>query len=175
MLIASNTPTFLIAETRPILSTGNTAPAAQPERVDPLAKVLERQKSLSAPAWVGKELLIAPGDSLEQDHETVFPFSVLNSSNRIIELLPPQLELTGTTHGHGGKRLKAEPIPVSEYRLTARHLEPGQRADGVIVFQRPAFKESTDQLQLQLAEADQVDRPISLPIPFITSSQGGAQ
>jgi hypothetical protein len=54
-------------------------------------------------------------------------------------------------------------------------LAPGQRADAVIAFQRPAFKESTDQLQLQLAEVDQVDRPISMPIPFIASSQGGAQ
>jgi hypothetical protein len=54
-------------------------------------------------------------------------------------------------------------------------LRPGERADGVIVFERPSFKESAEKLQLQLAEAEQVDRPILVPVPFIASSQGGVQ
>jgi len=69
----------------------------------------------------------------------------------------------------------AEPIPISEYRMTSRRLVPGQRADGVVVFERPTFKESTENLELQLARADQVDRPILLPVPFTTASQGGVQ
>jgi hypothetical protein len=106
------------------------------------------------------------GDSLEMNHQTILSFSVLNDSKRVIELLPPQLELTGNAHSNGGKRIKGDPVAISDYRLTTRRLQPGQRADGVIVFERPSFKESTEKLQLQLAEAEQVDRPILLPIPF---------
>ena len=115
------------------------------------------------------------GDSLEIDHQTILSFSVLNDSKRVIELLPPQIELTGTAHGNGNKRIKGDPVAISDYRMTARRLEPGQRADGVIVFERPSFKESSEKLQLQLAQAEQVDRPILLPVPFTASSQGGAQ
>jgi hypothetical protein len=40
---------------------------------------------------------------------------------------------------------------------------------------KTAFKESTEKLQLQLAAADQVDRPILLPVPFTATIQGGVQ
>ncbi len=59
--------------------------------------------------------------------------------------------------------------------MTARRLAPGERADGVVVFERPAFKESTEKLALQLAQADQVDHPILLPVPFTAATQGEAQ
>jgi len=120
-------------------------------------------------------MLVALGESVETSHQTVLGFSVLNDSKRVIELLPPQLELTGTAHGKGGKRIKGDPVAISDYRMTTRRLQPGERADGVIVFERPSFKKSAEQLQLQLAEAEQVDRPILLPVPFIASSQGGVQ
>jgi hypothetical protein len=45
-------------------------------------------------------------------------------------------------------------------------LEPGGRADGVVVFDRPNFKQSMEKLFLQLAQADQVDRPILIRLPF---------
>jgi hypothetical protein len=109
------------------------------------------------------------------NHQTILGFSVLNDSKRVIELLPPQLELTGTAHGKGGKQIKGDPVAISDYRMTTRRLRPGERADGVIVFERPSFKESAEKLQLQLAQAEQVDRPILLPVPFIASSQGGVQ
>jgi hypothetical protein len=118
---------------------------------------------------------VALGESLEMNHQTILSFSVLNDSKRVIELLPPQLELTGTAHGKGGKRIKGDPVAISDYRMTTRRLWPGERADGVIVFERPSFKESTEKLQLQLAQAEQVDRPIFLPVPFTPNSQGGTQ
>jgi hypothetical protein len=172
---SSDRQSFLIAETHPILSAASNGPPSRPEKPDLVAQELEKQKSLSTPAWEGKEVLAAVGASVKRDHQTVLGFSILNSSSRTIELLPPQVELTGTGHGNGGKRIKAEPVAVSEYRMTTRRLAPGERADGVVVFERPAFKESSEQLQLQLAQAEQVDRPILLPVPFTTTSQGGAQ
>jgi hypothetical protein len=175
MLISPDKQSFLIADTRPVSSTAVAVSPSQPDRPDPLAKELEKQKVLPSPAWQGKEMLVALGDSVETNHQTVLGFSVLNESKRVIELLPPQLELTGTAHGKGGKRIKGDPVAISDYRMTTRRLQPGERADGVIVFERPSFKESAEQLQLQLAEAEQVDRPILLPVPFIASSQGGVQ
>jgi hypothetical protein len=175
VVISPEKQSFLIADTRPASSTALAVSPSQPDRPDPLAKQLEKQKVLPSPAWQGKELLVALGESLEMNHQTILSFSVLNDSKRAIELLPPQLELTGTAHRKGGKRIKGDPVAISDYRMTTRRLQPGQRADGVIVFERPSFKESTEKLQLQLAQAEQVDRPIVLPVPFIASSQGGVQ
>jgi hypothetical protein len=170
----SDQQNFLIAETHPIPTTSSSSPAS-PAKLDLIARELEKQKSLSTPTWEGKEVLAAVGASVKRDHQTVLGFSILNSSNRTIELLPPQVELTGTGHGKNANRIKAEPVAVSEYRMTSRRLAPGERADGVVVFERPAFKESSEKLQLQLAQAEQVDRPILLPVPFTASSQGGSQ
>jgi hypothetical protein len=175
LLISPDKQNFLIADTRPISSTALAVSPSQPDRPDPLAKQLEKQKVLPAPAWQGKEMLVALGDSVETKHQTVLSFSVLNDSKHVIELLPPQLELTGTARGKGEKRIKGDPVAISDYRMTTRRLRPGERADGVIVFERPSFKESAEKLQLQLAQAEQVDRPILLPVPFIASSQGGVQ
>ena len=103
-------------------------------------------------------------------------FSVLNHSNRVIELLPPQIELSGVAmHTKGKGRTKAEPVAIFEYRVTSRRLAPGERADGVVMFERPAFKESSEKLQLQLTEASRVDQPIVVPIPFTATIIGGGQ
>jgi hypothetical protein len=171
----SDRQSFLIAETRPILPDASGSPSSRPEKPDLIARELEKQKSLSTPKWEGKEILAAVGASMKRDHQMVLGFSILNSSSRTIELLPPQVELTGTGHGNGSKRTKAEPVAVSGYRMTTQRLAPGERTDGVVVFERPAFKESSEKLQLHLAQAEQVDRPILLPVPFTADSQGGAQ
>lgn len=173
MVIDPEAQSFAIAEIRPTSTTGPLSSA--PPRPDPLARELTRQRSLSSPDWKGKEILAATGASVGEHHQTILGFSVLNSSKRVVELLPPQIELSGIPHGKGSKHTKAEPVAVAEYRMTTRRLEPGQRADGVVVFERPAFKESSERLQLQLAESEQVDRPILLPVPFTATSVGGTQ
>ena len=175
VVISPNRESVLIADTRSVSSRVPANSLIPPDRPDPLVKQLEKQKVLASPAWQGSEMRAALGDSLETSHQTILAFSVLNDSKRVVELLPPQLELTGTAHGNGGKRIKGVPIAISDYRMTTRRLQPGERADGVIVFERPSFKESAEKLQLQLAEAEQVDRPILLAVPFTASNQGGDQ
>ena len=174
LLVGADRLSFLIADTRPI------APPASPmdlsrHKSDPVADELEAQEGISTPAWQGKELRAVIGASISSGHQTIVGFSILNDTKQTIELLPPQIELVGSARGKKDKEIKAEPIPISEYRMTSRRLAPGQRADGVVVFDRPAFKESTEKLELQLARADQVDRPIVLPVPFTAASQGGTQ
>jgi hypothetical protein len=57
-----------------------------------------------------------------------------------------------------------------DFRLSRRRLGPGDRADGVVVFERPSFKQSNETLLLQMAESGAVDRPALAPIGFGISS-----
>ena len=170
--INSDRQSFLIPETRSLSAEPLTEPPlALTKAQELIATRLEKQKSLSTPQWEGTDLLAAVGGSRQYQNQTILGFSVLNSSKRVIELLPPQLELSGTGRWNGAKLIKAEPVPISEYRITARKLQPGQRADGVVVFERPSFKESFERLQLQLAETEDVDRPLVLPVPFTSVTE----
>jgi hypothetical protein len=63
-------------------------------------------------------------------------------------------------------------LEIRDYRLSTTRLEPGERADGVVVFDRPNIKESTEKLFLQIAQADQVDRPILIHLPFTPPNSG---
>jgi hypothetical protein len=169
-------PAFLIPDDGPISPPEIVRAIVRAEKPDRLGAELEMQEAVSSPAWEGRELLVAVGESSQHEHRTLLRFSVLNHSKHLVELLPPQIEFSGkATRKKGKGRIKAEPVAVSEYRMTSRRLAPGQRADGVVAFDRPAFKESGEKLQLQLAEAAQVDRPILVPVPFTTTRDGGGQ
>jgi hypothetical protein len=50
--------------------------------------------------------------------------------------------------------------------LSKRRLAPGERADGVVVFDRPPYKQSNETLFSQIAEAGAVDHPALAPIGF---------
>ena len=90
-------------------------------------------------------------------------YSILNSSNQPVEIVPPQIQITGRKatkkKKKEGKGIISDQLEIRDYRLSTTRLEPGERADGVVVFDRPNFKESTEKLFLQIAQADQVDRP----------------
>jgi len=63
-------------------------------------------------------------------------------------------------------------MAINQYQLTTRELLPGKIAEGFVVFNRPAFKESAEQLLLQVARADQVDHPVLIPIVFMAQNEG---
>jgi hypothetical protein len=174
LLVGGDRQSFLIADTRPIAAPASLL-NSMPHNPDPVADALEAQAGTSSPAWQGKELRAAIGGSVSSGRQTIVGFSIFNDTKQAIELLPPQIEFVGSAQGKKRKHIKAEPIPISEYRMTRRRLAPGERADSVVVFERPAFKQSTEKLQLQLARADQVDRPILLPLPFTAASQRGVE
>src|SRR6185437_8179699 len=85
-----------------------------------------------------------------------------------IELMPPQVQLGGVRKT--GKLVRksrwttAEQLPVTDFRMSRRRLGPGERAVGVVVFQRPSFKQSNETLFLQMAESGAVDRSAFAPI-----------
>lgn len=167
---------FLIPETQSLSPERSIEPSRKSiEAQDVIGEELEKQKRLPSPRWEGTELLGAVGRSIRKENQTILGFSILNSSNRVIEVLPPQLELSSTGRGNGVKQIKAEPLAVSKYHMTTQMLLPGQRADGVLVFERPTFKESAERLQLQIVDAARVDRPLLLEVPFTADPERGAQ
>lgn len=173
LLLDSGGPSFFVVPTESIAQGNPDFSDTVTPRTDWIAQILSQQ-SASTPHWQGKELLAALGQSMQQGTQTVVGFSVVNQSKTSVELLPPQLEISGRA-SNGGKQTRAEPIALSEYRMTLRRLQPGERTDGVVVFERPAFKESGEKLELRLAQADQVDRPLILPVPFIAMVEGGVR
>lgn len=159
-------------------STG-TAPSTASLRIPAAAKPLsavdeeyEQQMRVNAPVWTkweGKQIETALGDIRQWSNETVVSFSIFNSSDQPVEVVPPQIQISGRAvkkKKKEGKSLTADQLQIRDYRLSGTRIEAGGRADGVVVFDRPNFKQSTEKLFLQIAQADQVDRPILIRLPF---------
>jgi len=164
-MIPSTESSFAVGETRSV-NSATPSVTEKSEGVPGLQQQLLNQTRTSISQWTGKQLQVAVGRVSEDgDHMTV-AFSVLNNSDAAVELLPPQLRLSGPLKQKNGSKIKAEPVPIDEYSMTPQRLAPGARADGVVAFERPSFKESSEQLLLQIAQAEQVDRPVLVPISF---------
>lgn len=153
---------------------------AESQTENVLAALLQIQVAAPLPALYGERApaLNRDRDSVkagvstieEQDRELRVAFSVVNASSGTIELLPPQVQLAGrVSRGFLIRRSHwsaSEQLPVKAYLLTPKKLAPGERADGVLIIDRPAFKQSSESLFLQIAEAGAVDKPALAPIPF---------
>jgi len=171
MLVQPTVSTFVVPDSTP---KANDTPS--PAKSDRPADEMKFQQSIARPPWQGKALLKVAIGRLTQDVDghQLLAFSVFNTSQTDIELLPPQLVLMGTSPADHKKNTKADPIPCIDFRLLpGRRLPPGGRSDGVVVFERPGFKESAEVIYLQIAQADQVDHPVQVPIPFTSSTEGG--
>jgi hypothetical protein len=167
-LIASTHPAFVVGETKNV-PTENQPTSTAPEKPGRQEQDLLRAERIENPHWEGKQLQVAVGQ------EMAVPFAVLNSSARTIEVLPPQVQLAGTSKDKHRKAIKAEPVAIKDYWITSRRLAPGARADGIVVFDRPTFKESRERLLLAVAQAEEVDRPVLAPIAFVAPVSGGAK
>lgn len=173
-LIGAAQSSFLIGDTKSLTQESPPIGNAQDKAVSDDQELLRQQK-LEAPHWEGKQLRVAVGRAAGTDERMTVRFSVLNSSPRTIELLPPQIQLAGTSKARHGKTIKSEPMAIKDYRMTARRLAPGARADGVVMFERPTFKESSERLLLQVAQAEEVDRPVLVPIAFVAPAKGATK
>jgi hypothetical protein len=167
--------------------TGTTPSPASPRipaAEKPLSAVdqeYEQQMRINAPGWTkweGKQIETSLGDIRQWSNETVISFSILNPSDQPVEVVQPQIQISGRAvkkKKKEGKSLTADQRLIRDYRLSATRIEAGARADGVVVFDRPNFKQSTEKLFLQIAQADQVDRPILIRLPFTPPIASGAR
>jgi hypothetical protein len=172
-LITSDHPSFVVGETKNVAP--EDPPPGVPQEKPGKEQELLRAERLENPHWEGKLLRVAVGQTTEKEQQMAVPFAVLNTSTRTIEVLPPQIQLAGTSRDKHRKAIKAEPVAIKDYWMTTRRLAPGARADGVVVFERPSFKESSERLLLAVAEAEEVDRPVLAPIAFVPPATGGAK
>jgi hypothetical protein len=166
-------------------TTLSSASSRIPEAAKPLSAIdeeYELQIRVNAPAWTkweGKQIETSLGDIRQWSNQTVISFSILNASDQPVEVVPPQIQISGRAvkkkKKKEGKSLTADQLLIREYRLSTTRIEAGTRADGVIVFDRPNFKQSTEKLFLQIAQSDQVDRPILIRLPFTPPIAGGAR
>ena len=146
-----------------------------------LDKLLDRQKQASLPVLYGQHpgevdagtrIRAGVSEVLDEGKDVVVLFSAVNPANHAIEILPPQVQLGGKVKK---KWTTAEQLRVIDFRLSTRRLGAGQRADGVVVFERPSFKQSNETLFLQIADSGAVDLPALAPIGFgISSFRGGS-
>jgi len=180
---------FLIGSTD-ALAKNAAAPSDPPVQAKPIDVALRQQEDLASPQWVSgmerqdrnrsgaastEPILVALGTVQNRGERMLVAYSVVNTSGHWIEVLPPQVELRSPDHDAGKKKKQkqtlADQVPVSEFRLTARRLAPGQRADGAVEFSRPGFKQSADRLVLEIATASAVDHPLLVQLPFVAPGE----
>jgi hypothetical protein len=151
---------------------------------DSLDSLLERQHRAPLPVLYkermegdevkGDRLRTGISEVLDGGQQVIVLFSVVNTSRHAILLMPPQIQLGGKERS--GKLVKhehwstAEQLPVVDFRLSRRRIGPGERADGVVLFERPPYKRFTETLFLQMAESGAVDKPALAPIGFGVST-----
>jgi hypothetical protein len=199
-VIEPSAPSLSIAQTVALPTSGQTAEPpkipspATPSDVRPAAQsadaalgldaLLERQRRAPLPALYGEKPGTAPpgkqilkagvSEVIDQGKEVVVLFSVVNVQNHAVELMPPQVQLGGKVKKGTIVRhsvwSNSEQLPVEDFRMSQRRIGPGERADGVLIFQRPSFKQSNETLLLQVADSGAVDRPALAPIGFGISS-----
>ena len=160
------------------LETIRPVPDGPPGALD---KLLERQQHAPLPELYGQKpgeieagerIRAGVSEVIDEGREVVVLFSVKNPANHAIEIIPPQIQLGGKIKK---KWTTAEQLTVTDFRLSTRHLGPGQRGDGVVIFERPSFKQSSETLFLQVADSGAVDKPALAPIGFgISSFRGGS-
>ena len=149
-----------------------------------LSQLLEQQERAPLPRLYGTNLQVenssgdpiraGVGEVIDGGQDVMVLFSVVNPTKHAILLMPPQVQLAGRKrsgilirHSHWSS---SEQLPVLAVRLSRWRLGPGERADGVAVFERPPYKMSDETLLLQMAEAGAVDRPALAPIGFGVST-----
>ena len=191
-VIEPSAPSLSIAQTVALPTSGQAT--ATPSDVRPAAQnadaalgfdaLLERQRRAPLPALYGEKPGTAPpgkqilkagvSEVIDQGKEVVVLFSVVNVQNHAVELMPPQVQLGGKVKKGTIVRhsvwSNSEQLPVEDFRMSQRRIGPGERADGVLIFQRPSFKQSNETLLLQVADSGAVDRPALAPIGFGISS-----
>lgn len=189
--------TLEVPGTEPLRSVSPPAAVVLPARIDgaagteareqardPLAALLDRQRRAGLPVLYGmrapspeeKSDYVKAGVSevIDQGRQVLVLFSVVNPQDQAIEILSPQVQVAGKIEkGALIKRKRwgsSEQLVVRDFRLSRRRLGAGERADGVVLFDRPTFKQSNETLFLQMAESGAVDRPALAPIGFGVSA-----
>lgn len=165
------------------LATASASPSDVPAgqtRPGMLDALLRRQEHAPLPTLYGEhpglenpsgdQVRAGVSEVIDGGQQVIVLFSAMNPTHHAVLLAPPQVELGGKVRH--GKILRhwrwttGEQLTVEDFRLSTRRLAPGERADGVVMFMRPPYKQSNETLFLQVAEAGAIDKPALAPIGF---------
>lgn len=184
--LVAATATMPVSLTKPDLPFASVPEAHGEARGDRLGELLMQQERAPLPTLYGEHVAIenSTGDRVragvsavvDGGQQVIALFSVVNPTDHNILLMPPQVQLGGKIKSgriiRRSRWSSADQLPVTDFKLNKRRLGPGERADGVVLFERPPYKQSNETLFLQMAEAGAVDRPALAPIGFgISTSQ----
>jgi hypothetical protein len=169
-------PTSLVSESLSLANTvasdlgiGNADPL-------PLDDLVSRQRRQDLRNLHGDDLRVGVGEVLERGSRLIVSFSVVNSGSKTIELVPPQVQLANQTKSGLFRRTRwntVQQLPVDRYQISNRRLEPRERVDGALIFERPSIKQSNETLFLQIADSAAIDRPTLAPINFRPTTPNG--
>ncbi len=176
---------FLIPSDDPADAIMPDAAAGGAKPISVLETAFADQQRVASPSWTiprdpkkHAKIAAAIGSVSADGDSMVVAFSILNESGQWVEVLPPQIQLNSpATQGEKKKAKKkqksilADLVPITDYHYTQRKLAPGERADGVVRFERPDFKLTQDRLQMELATTDAIDSPLLLNLPFTAPSE----
>ncbi len=179
-------PSSVVTDDTPVATRNPPGPSKSLSLLDSL---YQEQLSVAAPHYTTAEELarIYPEDKnasvdlsaslgrcVQTGDNVTLSYSVLNRSERWIEVLPPVLEFNNPSGSKkNGKVDKkhpealAEQLPISDTRMSKTKLAPGERLDGALEFVRPGFKFRKERLLLQIANASEVDTALLVPVPFV--------
>ena len=100
----------------------------------------QAQTRIASPQWTASKeqpaIAISLGAVTGDRDDMIVSFSVLNRSEKWVEILAPQIELASlVTNGSSDEKkskgkVLADRVAVKEFRLTTRKLAPGTRMDG---------------------------------------------
>jgi hypothetical protein len=143
-----------------------------------LDEILNRQRQQAIGKFYGDRIRVGIGQVIENGSRLIVSFSVKNSKSDTVELVAPQVQLAGqgkSSNLHHSRWTTVQQIPVEAYQWTQRKLNAGERADVVVVFERPAVKQSTEGLFLQIADSAAIDQPVLAPIHFRQTQTNGVR
>jgi hypothetical protein len=158
--------------------------SAPSEGAPPSALELEyqQQQRINTPGWSkweNKQIETSLGDVRQWENQVAVCYSVLNPTDHAVEIVPPQIQISGQSQQKKKKKkganITADQLEIRDFRLSTTRLEPGARADGVVLFDRPNYKQSSEKLFLQIAQADKADQPVLIRLPFTPPVAGDAR
>ena len=89
-----------------------------------LDEVFKLQESVNAPKWTkweDKQIETSIGDMRQLSNQTMISYSILNSSNEPIEIVPPQIQITGRKatkkKKKEGKGIISDQLEIRDYQI----------------------------------------------------------
>jgi hypothetical protein len=167
----------VVSVTRPVDARGSNRSFTEAKPGISLEEILNRQRQQAIGKFYGDRIRVGIGQVIENG-SLIVSFSVKNSKSDTVELVAPQVQLAGqgkSSNLHHSRWTTVQQIPVEAYQWTQRKLNAGERADGVVVFERPSVKQSTEELFLQIADSAAIDQPVLAPIHFRQTQTNGVR